>query len=151
MRVHVILLDNRYEFDKRSKDRLGQAQWKWLDKALETEADLTLIGTGVQILPERAGVIFETYRWPSKKPLFDLLKKHKKDRVLLMSGDVHHAAFFTNQCRSLTGQTELHEVTSSGLSHHIGWYIPFASRLIDLVTPSWHTDNEPVFVDYNYG
>ena len=145
------MLDNRYEFDKTTTDRLGQAQWHWLDKALETEADMTLIGTGVQILPDRAGVIFETFRWHSKKQLFDLFKKHKKERVLLMSGDVHHATFFTNQCRSLTGQTELHEITSSGLSHYIGQYTPLATRLIDLITPSFYTAHEKVYMGYNFG
>ena len=43
----MILLDNRYEFDSVTKDRLGAAQWAWLDKALETEADVTLIGAGI--------------------------------------------------------------------------------------------------------
>ena len=35
IKVHIILLDNRYEFDKTVDDRLGDDQWKWLDLALK--------------------------------------------------------------------------------------------------------------------
>ena len=29
--LHLILLDNRYSYDKRTKNLLGEAQWQWLD------------------------------------------------------------------------------------------------------------------------
>jgi hypothetical protein len=45
------LLDNRFEYDRVSGDRLGEDQWAWLDLALKkskTEnADLTVIGAGI--------------------------------------------------------------------------------------------------------
>jgi len=42
-------LDNRYDFNKTSKDRLGEQQWSWLDKSLEDHNDynLTMILAGI--------------------------------------------------------------------------------------------------------
>jgi hypothetical protein len=49
--VHLILLDNRFDFDSKTNDRLGESQWLWLDNALkrsvERNADLTVIGAGI--------------------------------------------------------------------------------------------------------
>ena len=51
MKVHVILLDNRYDYDKATNDRLGEDQWLWLDSALQRgnteKVDLTIIGAGI--------------------------------------------------------------------------------------------------------
>lgn len=32
--THIILLDNRFEFDAVTRDHLGEGQWEWLDEAL---------------------------------------------------------------------------------------------------------------------
>jgi hypothetical protein len=73
----VILLDNRYEFDKEVNDRLGNEQWKWLDQALKRGKNkqnvrLTVIAAGVQILPDRGllGVAIESFNWENKQKLF---------------------------------------------------------------------------------
>lgn len=29
--THILLIDNRFEFDSQTKDRLGDQQWSWLD------------------------------------------------------------------------------------------------------------------------
>ena len=52
MKVHIILLDDRFEYDKKGTgDRLGEKQWEWLEEVLEREddADLTLITLGIII------------------------------------------------------------------------------------------------------
>ena len=48
-KTHIILLDNRFDFDSNTHDRLGDEQWKWLDNAFSThyDADVTLILAGV--------------------------------------------------------------------------------------------------------
>jgi len=57
--VHVILLDNRYSFDKGgSGDKLGQEQWDWLDRVFQRnqarkDVKFTMIGAGLQMLPDR--------------------------------------------------------------------------------------------------
>ena len=49
--VHVVLLDNRYDYDMKLNDKLGDKQWKWLDKVLKegkTRAvTMTVIGAGL--------------------------------------------------------------------------------------------------------
>ena len=32
--IHIILLDNRFAYNKSTNERLGKNQWQWLDKAL---------------------------------------------------------------------------------------------------------------------
>ena len=51
MKIHIILLDNRFEFNKASGDRLGEDQWAWLDHVLEREkeANLTLLVNTVSV------------------------------------------------------------------------------------------------------
>jgi alkaline phosphatase D len=103
----MILLDNRYEYDKATNDRLGEDQWLWLDSALQRgnleKVDLTIIGAGIQIIPERANIPIEVMKWKNKKVLFDLLKKNQKDSVILLSGDVHFGQMYENKCKSLSG------------------------------------------------
>lgn len=50
--THVILLDNRFDFDKETGDRLGEDQWKWLENAFAWNRDrgdvhVTVIGAGI--------------------------------------------------------------------------------------------------------
>ena len=56
VKVHVILLDNRFEYDKVTTDRLGEEQWAWLDLAVKRSklelVDLTVIGAGIQIIAQ---------------------------------------------------------------------------------------------------
>ena len=48
-KTHIILIDNRFDFDKKIQDRLGNQQWEWLEDSLKEhfDSDLTLIVTGV--------------------------------------------------------------------------------------------------------
>ena len=94
-RAHIILLDNRFEFDPATEDRLGDQQWQWLDEVLggqEVEPDLTMIMTGVQIHHDNA-ILMEKYQWTSKYRLYGLINKHQKSNVVFLSGDVHLASF----------------------------------------------------------
>ena len=90
--VHIILLDGRFEYDKKTNDRLGEEQWLWLDQVLSEQknVNLTLIGTGVQILAHRLFGM-ESFKFENKKKLLDIIKKNKKSNVILMSGDVHYS------------------------------------------------------------
>jgi len=62
-----------------------------------------LIGAGIQIIPERANIPVEVFKWKNKKRLFDLLKKNQKDSVVLLTGDVHLGQMYENRCKSLSG------------------------------------------------
>lgn len=69
------MIDNRYAYDKHTGDRLGEEQWQWLDqKVMEgknKDVRLTLIGAGVQILPDRR--VIESFTWSNKNRLFKIL------------------------------------------------------------------------------
>jgi phosphodiesterase/alkaline phosphatase D-like protein len=96
--VHVILVDGRYEYDRfGTGDRLGDEQWQWLDLALSrgADADVTLIGSGIQIIPDRARPKFvESFGTANKLRLLDALRRSKLDRVILLTGDVHLAHLY---------------------------------------------------------
>lgn len=70
--------------------------------------------------------------------------------VILISGDVHMGQFYSNKCRSLSGQKNLIELTSSGLSHSQTNFFPFAHRNMVLFTPKFYAVDDPV-VALNYG
>ena len=52
----------------------------------------------------------------SKARLLDLIEKYNKSGVILLSGDVHWAQFFSMHCSSYIGY-DIPEVCSSGLTH----------------------------------
>lgn len=91
--IHVILLDNRYSFNKRESDFLGEAQWQWLDQALKRGksrgSHFTILVSGIQVIPEKLIDAVETYRWRSRKQLYDVLAANEMAGVIVLSGDVH--------------------------------------------------------------
>jgi alkaline phosphatase D len=79
--VHIILLDNRFDYDMKTNDKLGTEQWLWLDAVLQEgkqhPVTMTVIGAGLQIIVDRQRVPIESFEWKNKKALFDLLYKHE--------------------------------------------------------------------------
>ncbi|WP_026260575.1 alkaline phosphatase D family protein [Spirosoma luteum] len=126
-RVKVILLDGRYFRDPLKKDGkanvpdptgdvLGEAQWQWLEKELtNSDADLHVIGSGIQVLPEEH--IYEKWaNFPTaRQRLLDLLGKTKPKGAFLLSGDRHMAEVSKVAVPGLG--YPLFDITSSGLTH----------------------------------
>lgn len=126
-RVKVILLDARYFRDPLKKDgkanvpdpsgdMLGETQWKWLEKELtNSDADIHIIGSGVQVLPEEH--VYEKWaNFPTaRKRLLDLLGKTKPKGAMLISGDRHMAEVSKVNVPGLP--YDLFDITSSGLTH----------------------------------
>jgi len=125
--VKVILLDGRYFRDTLSRiDRqyqvnltgqmLGDAQWKWLEKELNTStARVNFIISGVQFLPTEH--VYEKWaNFPKEREkLLDLIAKSGVQNPILMSGDRHIAEIMKlEDSRFPKG---LYEVTASGLTH----------------------------------
>jgi alkaline phosphatase D len=125
--VKVILLDGRYFRDTLSRlDRqyqvnltgqmLGDAQWKWLEKELNTStARVNFIISGVQFLPTEH--IYEKWaNFPKEREkLLDLIARSGAQNPILMSGDRHIAEIMKlEDSRFPKG---LYEVTASGLTH----------------------------------
>lgn len=145
--VRIILLDTRYFRDEltpapkgsqqrylsnEAGDILGEAQWRWLDSLLSVnKAEVTLIGSSIQILAEDHG--YEKWaNFPTaRRKLLDLLKRDYPGEILLMSGDRHigefaggsllsdddRATLLVPFTESTQAKRQLFEVTSSGLTH----------------------------------
>ena len=95
-----------------------------------------MIGGGVQFIPERGmPVALEDFKGVNRMRLFNLLKENKSESVVFISGDVHSAQTFRNECTSYTGQRVLHEFTSSGLSHTLADMLPAPELLMNMLTP----------------
>lgn len=131
-RVKIILLDTRYfkeserEGDDETRDMLGEEQWKWLREELsnDDEAQVTLIGSGIQILPYDKPFQEKWSNFPaSRQRLFDTIRDTRASGVVLLSGDVHYAEIFRNNCTGVG--YPLYEITSSGLTHSMNTHIPF--------------------------
>ncbi len=130
-RVRVILLDNRYFYDKSPRARpdsalLGEEQWAWLERefASREDYDLTLIATGIQFVA-LGNVVTENWaNFPAERQrLINLISISKTKAVVFLSGDVHFAeiqrADCTTQLQGFDGYP-LYDATSSGLTHAWG-------------------------------
>jgi len=144
-RVQVILLDTRYfrgpltrgsydrdwadgvagpyemDFDS-SSTMLGGGQWAWLERVLQEPADVRIIASSIQVIPEDHR--FE--KWANlpreRARLFELLERTGADGVVFISGDRHRAEisrFDPARATPNAGSFDrypLHEVTSSALN-----------------------------------
>ncbi|MGB5788320.1 MAG: alkaline phosphatase D family protein [Pseudoalteromonas nigrifaciens] len=92
---------------------LGEAQWQWLEQELKKPAAIKLIASSLQLLPDFTGweswANFPDYR----KRLFTLIKKHKVNGVVIISGDTHWGEI-SQYKHNL--DYPLIEMTSSGLT-----------------------------------
>ena len=68
--MHIILLDVRFHHNEDFKgDRLGEEQYQWLERVFAEHADssdVTLIGSGVHVIPERYLSYVEDVGQPAK-------------------------------------------------------------------------------------
>ncbi len=132
-RLQIILLDTRYhrsplikntDPSKRRLGRyvanpdpaatiLGEAQWAWLETQLEVEADLRLIASSIQVVPEEH--MWEGWsRFPHERQrLFDLIRKTQAQGVFFISGDRHLAEL---SCQVENVPYPLYDLTSSSLN-----------------------------------
>jgi alkaline phosphatase D len=131
-RTQVILLDTRYfrsPLKKRagrfpgqgpyeanndpSTTMLGETQWKWLEDQLKQPADLRLIVSSIQVVPEDHA----WEKWMNmpheRERLFKLIRDTKAAGIIFLSGDRHLAEL------SMTDGNvgyPLYDLTSSGLN-----------------------------------
>lgn len=125
--IKVILLDGRFNRDTLMKDSLnayipnlkgdllGEGQWRWLEDQLRSNADVFVIGSGIQIISEE----HPHEKWANfpaaRKRLFDLLVKTQAKGVILLSGDRHIGEFSKINLPGFN--YPIYDITSSGLTH----------------------------------
>lgn len=131
-RLQIILLDTRYfrsPLKRRparapgsgpyvpdpspKKTLLGEAQWKWLEEQLRKPAELRIIASSIQVVPEDHG--WEKWmNFPHERErLFRLIRETGAEGVLFISGDRHLAEL--SQMDGRVGYP-LYDLTSSGLN-----------------------------------
>ncbi|MGB3564773.1 MAG: alkaline phosphatase D family protein [Thermoanaerobaculia bacterium] len=159
MRVQVILLDTRYfkgapiladrpegaggSLGKYAPNEdptvtlLGEEQWGWLEAQLREPAEVRLIASSGQIVPDQKGMD-EWSNYPlERQRLFDLIESTGADGVVLLSGNVH----FSELSRTDEGPYPLYDFTSSGLTH-VNEEYPLAPNDYRVAGP---------YVDLNFG
>jgi alkaline phosphatase D len=152
-RVRIILLDARFHRDPIGSDGdlLGAEQWLWLESELQSEirADMTVIGSGIQVLnvwrpSENWG------RFPSARTrLLRLLSSSNTTGVMFISGDVHFAEFTEVKCGA--GHRKLVDFTSSGLSHSLDEEVNhFVRPLVSLPSSPFHLTSASLTQPINF-
>ena len=70
---------------------LGETQWGWLSDQLKLPAELRIIGSGVQVIPDEHG--WEKWgNFPNERQrLFRVIRESRANGVVLLSGDRHLA------------------------------------------------------------
>lgn len=141
-RVQVILLDTRYHrspvqkapFDPRTRIAaavpntdpgatfLGEEQWKWLEEQLKKPAEVRLLASSIQVVPDQHP--FE--KWANipkeRDRLYALIKATGANGVIVLSGDRHLAEVSLEP--DAVGYP-LYDVTSSGFNQASkGWRAP---------------------------
>jgi len=141
----------RWGYEKEGNNRFDKEQLEWLDHALgSNEADITLIGSSIQVIPDIYYASSEAFNYKNKRLLFDLLDKHRKSGVLVLSGDVHFTQLYSTKCLAHFGGYKLYELTSSGLSHHQNHFQLGGFYELSLLShPFWL--ESPVHLDLNFG
>jgi alkaline phosphatase D len=93
---------------------LGEAQWTWLKEQLLVPAEVRILATSIQAVPEENG--WETWsNFPHERQrLWQLIRSTKANGVVLISGD-RHLAEISRLDPSVAGYP-LYDVTSSSLN-----------------------------------
>lgn len=137
--VRFILLDTRYFRDEPSDegDILGTEQWEWLENNFKMSADLFVIISSIQLIPNE----HEYERWgkfpAAKEKFMDLVKKYQRGKnLLILSGDRHSGEVSTLATKTST----IYEITTSGMTHFMDGGNDVNSLRI----------GKPIY-DYNYG
>ena len=141
-RVQVLLLDTRFFRSplKRGARRtggvyvpnpdpnatmLGDDQWAWLAEQLRVPAELRILATSIQCLPEAAGQETWANLPLEREKLFEQIKQAKASGVLMISGDRHWSELSVEEERL---SYPIYELTSSSLNQVHPRGTPTANR-----------------------
>jgi alkaline phosphatase D len=132
-RVQVILLDTRYFRSPLKKGKfdtvrrltpylpntdadatmLGEVQWKWLEEQLKTPAEVRLLVSSIQVVPDEHPFEKWTNIPRERERLYALLNSTGASGVIILSGDRHHAEVSVD---TKAISYPLYDITSSGFN-----------------------------------
>lgn len=151
-RVQIILLDGRYFRSPLKKEfvpgepgdgfrgkyspntdpkatLLGEAQWRWLEAQLRVPAEVRLIGSGIQVVPDEHGSEMWANLPHERQRLFRLIRETKANGVVFLSGDRHLAEIARLPADHKDGVGyPLYDITSSSLNVPSGNFTPAKTR-----------------------
>lgn len=148
-RVQVILLDTRYFRSEHNIDPkrpnapnrylieedpaatlLGEAQWKWLEERLREPAEVRIIASSIQFLSSFKGIEAWALNPRETRRMYDLIDSTRADGVIFISGDVHMAEISLDERKDAgEGAYPIYDVTSSGITHTLGFALPNTTRI----------------------
>lgn len=145
--VKLILIDPRSQLNKTGSTVLGEQQWEWLAKELESDpTPITILATGLPLLTER-NLLDKWLRYPvERERLLALISK--RPGLLVLSGDSHFAEM---QCVNTT-RGPIFEVMSSGMTHNCLDWLPqwLCNYFIKYVSYCKGCISEP-YTELNFG
>ncbi|MFT4798031.1 MAG: alkaline phosphatase D [Candidatus Azotimanducaceae bacterium] len=127
--------NNMGPYSKSVGSMLGAQQWQWLALELQKPEPIKIVASSLQVLSDFTG--WEAWgNFDDKQRLFDLIKKHRINGVMLISGDTHWG-----EISKLEDGLDypLWDVTSSGLTEEWKNVSPNKNRVSEATT------------DVNYG
>jgi len=131
-RSELVKRENRAEGEgrygqnrSRTATVLGQEQWAWLEEQLRQPADIRIVVSSIQVVPE-------DHYWESwinfpleRTRLFRMIKATKANGIIFLTGDRHMAELSRHD--KAVGYP-LYDLTSSGLNMGRGGYWPEPNR-----------------------
>jgi alkaline phosphatase D len=112
---------------------LGDAQWKWLEEQLKLPAELRIIGSSLQFLPDEHG----SEAWGNfpleRKRLLQLIRETKASGVIMISGDRHLSEMMRLAPGASGLDYPLFEATSSSLNAPSGNFTKAGIRFMNEV------------------
>jgi alkaline phosphatase D len=163
--VQIILLDTRYfrgplqickscapnqgryePSADQTSTMLGEAQWKWLEEQLRIPAQVRIIVSSIQVVPEDHG----WEKWMNlpheRQRLYTLIRDTKASGVLFLSGDRHLA-----ELSMMDGGVgyPLYDLTSSALNRSTYNWRRYESNRHRVGTMNWGDNFGMVTIDWN--
>ncbi len=162
--VQIILLDTRYHrgpLKRREPENralgpyvpnpdpavtvLGDAQWRWLEAQLRVPAEVRIIASSIQVVPEDHG--WEKWmNFPHERErLFNLIRGTKAAGVLFISGDRHLA-----ELSMMDGGVgyPLYDLTSSALNRSAQRWRPYETNRHRVGTMNWGDNFGLISIDW---
>ncbi|HBJ91589.1 alkaline phosphatase D family protein [Ponticaulis sp.] len=120
-----------------AQDMLGEAQWAWLEQELSKPADLRLLVSSIQVIPDVHG--WESWdKMPTERQrLYDMIEETEANGVVFVSGDRHTSFLYKDEER---GAYPFYEITASSLN------VAFASE-----PDSTEVDPRQLGLGYTFG
>ena len=165
-RVQIILLDTRYHRTPLKKETemranravsilvpntdpgatiLGEAQWKWLEEQLRVPAEVRIIASSIQVVPEDHG----SEKWMNfpreRERLFKLIQDTKAAGVLFISGDRHLA-----ELSMMDGGVgyPVYDLTSSALNRSAKGWRRYETNRHRVGTMNWGDNFGMITIDW---